>query len=54
MIREYPLAITSGRSISRGKDKLEGIGAKCAEVIDEFLEHGTISKIQEKKAELSL
>lgn len=53
-IREHPSPIRSGKAISRGKDKLEGIGAKCGEIIDEFLETGSISKIQEKKAELSL
>jgi len=52
-IRQYPSVITSGKAISKGKGKLDGIGAKCGEIIDEFLETGTISKIDEKKSELS-
>ena len=32
---------------------MDGIGAKCGELIDEFLETGEIAKIKEKLAEIS-
>jgi DNA polymerase/3'-5' exonuclease PolX len=35
--------------ISKGKNKLDGVGEKCGELIDEYLETGTIAKIAEKK-----
>ena len=38
----------SGKRVSKGKDKLDGIGAKCGEYIDEYLATGTIAKIAEK------
>ena len=41
------------KAISKGKGKLEGIGAKTGELIDEYLETGGIRKIQEKLAEIS-
>ena len=53
-IRQYPAVVTSGRALSRGKTKVDGIGAKCGEIIDEFLTTGEISKIAEKKSELGM
>lgn len=47
-VRSCPDLILSGKRVSKGKDKLDGVGAKCGEYIDEFLETGTISKIAEK------
>lgn len=44
--------VTSGRAISRGKGKVDGIGEKCGEIIDEFLETGDIAKAAEKRAEV--
>ena len=38
----------SGKRVSKGKDKLDGVGAKCGEYIDEFLATGAISKLTEK------
>lgn len=52
-IRNYPRPISSGASISKGKNKVDGIGAKCGELIDEFLSTGSISKIAEKKGLIS-
>eukprot|EP00602_Paraphysomonas_sp_CaronLab_P012598 CAMPEP_0185039768 /NCGR_PEP_ID=MMETSP1103-20130426/37016_1 /TAXON_ID=36769 /ORGANISM="Paraphysomonas bandaiensis, Strain Caron Lab Isolate" /LENGTH=375 /DNA_ID=CAMNT_0027578805 /DNA_START=87 /DNA_END=1214 /DNA_ORIENTATION=+ len=52
-VRQHHEPITSGKAVSKGKMKIDGIGAKCGEMIDEFLEFGTIAKIQEKRAELS-
>merc|ERR1711871_1609480 len=45
-IRSLKFAVTSGKAISKGKDKVDGIGAKCGELIDEFLETGEIAKIK--------
>mmetsp|Transcript_15082 Transcript_15082/g.24994 ORF Transcript_15082/g.24994 Transcript_15082/m.24994 type:complete len:411 (+) Transcript_15082:65-1297(+) len=47
-VRSCPELILSGKRVSKGKDKLDGIGAKCGEYIDEFLATGTIAKIAEK------
>jgi DNA polymerase/3'-5' exonuclease PolX len=52
-IRKYPQPISSGAAISKGKGKVEGIGAKCGEMIDEFLKTGAISKVAEKRAQIS-
>ncbi len=52
-VREYPNKITSGKAICKGKGKIDGVGEKCGELIDEFLTTGTISKIAEKKHQLS-
>ncbi len=49
-VRSHNLPISSGAAVSKGKNKIDGIGAKCGELIDEFLSTGTISKIAEKKA----
>lgn len=50
-VRQYPQKITSGKALSTGKNKVDGIGAKCGELIDEYLTTGTLSKLAEKKAE---
>lgn len=52
-VRNCTFPITSGKAISKGKGKIDGIGAKTGEYIDEFLETGKISKIQEKLSEAS-
>lgn len=49
-VRSCPDLIVCGKRISKGKDKLDGVGAKCGEYIDEYLKTGTISKIAEKLA----
>jgi DNA polymerase/3'-5' exonuclease PolX len=51
-IRQYPHVVSSGRAISRGKGKVDGIGEKCGEIIDEFLETGDIARAAEKRAEV--
>lgn len=38
--------------MSKGKGKLDGIGAKTGELIDEYLETGKIAKIAEKRVDL--
>ena len=50
-VRNLDFPVKSGVALSKGKTKVEGIGAKCGELIDEFLKTGTISKIQEKLSE---
>ena len=52
VVRQYPAVVTSGRALSKGKTKVDGIGAKCGEIIDEFLATGEVSKIAEKRAEV--
>jgi DNA polymerase/3'-5' exonuclease PolX len=52
VVRSLPSVITSGAALSKGKGKVDGIGQKCGELIDEFLETGAIAKIAEKRAEL--
>ena len=52
-VRQCTFPITSGTAISKGKGKLDGVGAKTGELIDEYLETGEISKIKEKLAEAS-
>lgn len=47
-VRSCPELIVSGKRISKGKEKLDGIGAKCGEYIDEFLTTGAIAKLAEK------
>lgn len=47
-VRSCPDLIVSGKLISKGKGKLDGIGAKCGECIDEFLTTGAIAKLAEK------
>ncbi len=47
-IRACPELILSGKRVSKGKNKLDGIGVKCGEYIDEFLATGAIAKIDEK------
>ena len=47
-VRSCQELIVSGKRISKGKEKLDGIGAKCGEYIDEFLDTGAIAKIAEK------
>jgi DNA polymerase/3'-5' exonuclease PolX len=53
VIRQHPTAITSGKAICKGKGKIDGIGAKVGEVIDELLETGEVAKIAEKRAEMA-
>lgn len=52
-IRNLDFPVTSGKAISKGKEKVDGIGAKCGELIDELLTTGEIQKLIEKRAELS-
>lgn len=37
--------ITSGKALSKGDDKVQGLGPKTADFIDDFLQHGKISAI---------
>jgi len=52
-IRALDYPVTSGKAISKGKSKVEGVGDKCGILIDEFLQTGTMSKLEEKKAEVA-
>jgi DNA polymerase/3'-5' exonuclease PolX len=52
-IRSLEFPVTSGKAISKGKGKVEGVGDKCGLLIDEFLETGTMSKLEEKRAEVA-
>lgn len=45
---DYP--ITSGKAVSSGKGKLDGVGKSSGKKIDEFLETGTCTKLEELMA----
>lgn len=52
-IRDYDKLISSGMAQlggRKGSDKLDGVGKKACELIDEFLLTGAVAKIAEKKA----
>lgn len=44
-IRGLDFAITSGKEVSSGKKKVEGIGKGSGKMIDEYLETGELSQI---------
>ena len=48
-LRELAFEVTSGKTISRGKGKVAGIGEKTGEIIDEFLQTGAIARLGGKK-----
>jgi poly [ADP-ribose] polymerase len=51
-IRDYSKLVTSGMAQlggRKGSDKLDGVGKKACELIDEFLTTGSVAKIAEKK-----
>lgn len=52
-VRNHAVLITSGAAVSKGKAKIDGIGAKCGEIIDEYLATGAIAKIAEKRGLLN-
>ena len=52
-IRSLNFVVSSGKSISKGKGKVDGVGDKCGELIDEFLSTGNIAKIAQKMAEIA-
>ncbi|GAX18573.1 hypothetical protein FisN_10Hh226 [Fistulifera solaris] len=48
---DYEITAENAMSLSKGKTKVEGIGAAFAQKIKEFCETGTIQKLEEKRAD---
>lgn len=46
----FEITADNAMALSRGKTKVAGIGKGSAEKIREFLESGTIAKLEEKRA----
>ena len=50
---EYAIAEDNAMQLSKGKTKVPGIGKKTAEHIIEFLQTGTMEKLEQKRAEVN-
>ena len=45
-LHTLPYKVTSGKELSKGPNKVEGIGKSAAKIIDEFLETGKVKKLE--------
>lgn len=46
----FEITVDNAKGLGTGKNKIQGMGKKSAEYMQEFLETGTIQKLEEKKA----
>mmetsp|Transcript_10528 Transcript_10528/g.19646 ORF Transcript_10528/g.19646 Transcript_10528/m.19646 type:complete len:446 (-) Transcript_10528:497-1834(-) len=47
---DFEITVDNAKGLGSGKNKVPGIGKKSAEYMQEFLETGTLQKLEEKKA----
>ena len=45
-LHALPYKVTSGKELSKGPEKVKGIGKSAAKIIDEFLETGKVKKLE--------